>query len=42
LSSTIDGQKPCGFALTLAFLITVIFAILASPKPSWLPYAPAR
>jgi hypothetical protein len=30
LSSTIDGQKPCGFALMLAFLITVIFAILLS------------
>jgi hypothetical protein len=28
LSSIIVGQKPCGFALMLAFLITVIFAIL--------------
>ena len=30
LSSINVGQKPCGFALTVAFLMTVIFAIVIS------------
>jgi hypothetical protein len=42
LSSINTGQKPCGFALTTAFLMTVIFAILVSPTIGRPRYGPAQ
>ena len=42
LSSIKTGQKPCGFALSVAFLMTVIFAIVISPTTGRPRYGPAR